>query len=66
MPAAKMPNFQQRSLALVAMRESTAHVVNGLGISEGPLGPWAPIDDVDSGHVEGLSSVEKRELIVLQ
>lgn len=57
MPAAKPPEFRRSALDLVA---------KGLGISEGTRRLWMAQNDMDSGHVAGLTSAEKRELVELR
>ena len=66
MPAAKSPEFRRRALDLVAGGEPVAQVAKNLGISESCLSRWMAQDDVDAGRADGLTSVEKRELIELR
>ncbi|MBM9463564.1 transposase [Aeromicrobium sp. YIM 150415] len=66
MPAAKPPEFRRRALDLVEAGESVARVARNLGISESYLRRWMDQAAVDSGAKEGLTSVEKRELVELR
>src|SRR4051812_46699789 len=66
MPAAKPPEFRRRALDLIAEGEPVAQVARNLGVSESCLRRWRSQDDVDTGRVEGLTSMEKRELVELR
>lgn len=66
MPAPKSPEFRRRALDLVAQGEPVAQVARNLGVSESGLRRWMAQDEIDSGRAEGLTSVEKRELVELR
>ena len=66
MPAPKSPEFRRRALDLVAQGEPVAATARNLGISESCLRRWMAQDDVDAGRADGLTTVEKRELIELR
>lgn len=66
MPVAKPPEFRRRALDLVAGGEPVIQIARNLGISESCLRRWMAQDDVDTGHAEGVTSAEKRELVELR
>lgn len=66
MPAAKSPEFRRRALELVASGEPVIQVARNLGISESCLRRWMAQDSVDTGAADGITSVEKRELVELR
>jgi transposase-like protein len=66
MPAAKSPEFRRRALELVGSGEPVIQVARNLGISESCLRRWMAQDAVDSGHADGITSAEKRELVELR
>lgn len=66
MPSAKPPEFRRRALDLVAQGEPVVQVASNLGVSESCLRRWMGQADVDAGRVEGLTSVEKKELAELR
>ncbi|MBA3523603.1 MAG: transposase [Geodermatophilaceae bacterium] len=67
MPAAKPPEFRRRAVELARSgQHPIAQIARDLGISESCLRRWVSIDDVDAGRVEGLTSLERRELVELR
>lgn len=66
MPVARSPEFHRRCLDLVRGGEPVAVVARNLGVSEAAIRRWLAQDDVDSGRVDGVDSVEKRELVSLR
>jgi len=66
MPAAKPPEFRRRALDLFAQGNPVGQVAKDLGISESFLRRWMERDDVDAGRKEGLTSVERKELVELR
>lgn len=65
-PPAEPPEFRGRDLNLAVIGEPVVYVGKGLGIREGNLRRWMAQDDVDSGRDEGLTSIEKRDLVKLR
>lgn len=67
MPAAKPPEFRRRAVELARSgQHPVAQIARDLGISESCLRRWMSIDDVDAVRAEGLTSVERRELVELR
>ncbi len=66
MPAPKPPEFRPRALDLVAQGNLVAQVAKDLGISESCLRRWMEREDVDAGRKEGLTSIERKELVELR
>ena len=67
MPAPKPPEFRQRAVELVRLREKPVAVIaRDLGISESCLRRWMDRADVEAGHKEGLSKDERAELVRLR
>ena len=42
-----------------------AKIAKDLGISESCLRRWMDVDDVDAGRKEGLTTTERRELVLI-
>lgn len=67
MPAAKPPEFRRRAVELARRREQPiVAIAKDLGISESCLRRWMDQADVDAGSKDGLSSVERAELVGLR
>src|SRR5215210_2245543 len=67
MPRPHPPEFRRRAVELARERaKPIAEIAKGLGISESCLRRWMDIADVDAGRKEGLSSVERAELVELR
>ena len=67
MPAPKDPEFRRRAVELARRREKPiVHIARDLGIAESGLRRWMAQADVDDGHVEGLSTDERKELVELR
>ena len=67
MPRPHPPEFRQRAVELVRLREKpVAQIATDLGISDSCLRNWMAQADVDEGRREGLSSREREELVELR
>jgi transposase len=67
MPRPHPPEFRQRAIELVRLRDKpVAHIARELGISDSCLRNWMRQADVDDGHKPGLSSDERAELVALR
>jgi transposase len=67
MPKAHPPEFRQRAVELVRLREKpVAQIAKELRISESCLRRWMDIADVDDGRKPGLTSDERAELVRLR
>jgi transposase len=67
MPRPHPPEFRRRAVELARERaKPIAVVAKDLGISESCLRRWMDRADVDAGRKEGLSSVERAELVELR
>lgn len=67
MPAPKPSEFRRRAVELARQREKPiAAIAKDLGIAESCLRNWMRRSDVDEGHREGLSGVERKELVELR
>ena len=63
MPKAHPPEFRQRAVELVRLREKpVAQIAKELRISESCLRRWMDRSDVDDGRKPGLTSDERAEL----
>ena len=65
MPAAKLLEFWRRALDLVAQGNPVGQGAKDLGISDSCWRRWMSIDNVGAGRKEGLTSVERNELVEL-
>jgi transposase-like protein len=67
MPRPHPPEFRQRAVELVRLRDKpAAQIARELGISDSCLRNWVRQADVDDGHKPGLSSDERAELVALR
>jgi transposase len=67
MPRPHPPEFRQRAVELVRLRDKpVAQIARELGISDSCLRNWVRQADVDDGHKPGLSSDERAELVALR
>ena len=67
MAAPKDPEFRRRAVELARRREKPiVQIARDLGIAESGLRRWMRQADVDDGHVEGLSTDERKELVELR
>ena len=67
MPRPHPPEFRQRAVELVRLRDKpVAQIARELGISDSCLRNWVKQADVDDGHKPGLSSDERAELVALR
>jgi putative transposase len=67
MPRPHPPEFRQRAIELVRLRDKpVAQIARDLGISDSCLRNWVRQADVDDGHKPGLSSDERAELVGLR
>lgn len=67
MPRPHPPEFRQRAVELVRLREKpVAQIATDLGISDSCLRNWMAQADIDEGRREGLSSREREELVELR
>lgn len=66
MPAAKPSEFRRRAVELArAGDQPVARIASDLGISESCLRRWMAVEDGGAGRTEGLTSVERKELVEL-
>jgi transposase len=67
MPAPHPPEFRQRAVELARLKERpVAQVAKGLGISESCLRNWIAQADADDGKRDGLTSDERKQLVLLR
>ena len=67
MPRAHPPEFRQRAVELVRLREKpVAQIAKELRISESCLRRWMDRSDVDDGRKPGLTTDERAELVKLR
>jgi transposase-like protein len=67
MPRPHPPEFRQRAVELARLHEKPLVKIAGdLGISESCLRNWVQRADVEEGRREGLTSVERQELVELR
>jgi transposase len=67
MPRPHPPEFRQRAVELVRLREKPVAVIaKDLGISDSCLRGWMARADVDEGRRDGVSSRDREELIELR
>lgn len=67
MPRPHPPEFRQRAVELVRLRDRpVAQIAKELGISDSCLRGWVRQADVDAGARSGLSSDERAELVALR
>ena len=67
MPRAHPPEFRQRAVELVRLREKpVAQIAKELRISESCLRRWMDRCDVDDGRKPGLTTDERAELVKLR
>ncbi len=61
------PEFRRRAVELAQLREKpTAHLAADLGIADATLHGWLQQADIDAVRSEGLTSVERAELVCLR
>ena len=67
MPRPHPPEFRQRAVELVRLREKpTAQIAKELGISDSCLRGWVHQADIEAGCRSGLSNDERDELVALR
>jgi transposase len=67
MPRPHPPEFHQRAVELVRLREKPiSQIANELGISDSCLRNWVKQADIDDGMRGGVSTDEHAELIQLR
>lgn len=67
MPRPHPPEFRQRAVELVRLREKpTSQIAADLGISDSCLRNWVRQADIDDGRRNGLSSDDRDELAELR
>jgi transposase-like protein len=67
MPRAHPPEFRRRAVELARLRDKpVAQIAEDLGISDSCLRNWMIRADIDEGRREGLSTVERDELVALR
>ena len=67
MPRPHPPEFRQRAVELVRLRDRpVAQVAKELGISDSCLRGWVKQADVDDGRKPGVTSDERAELVALR
>jgi transposase-like protein len=67
MPRPHPPEFRQRAVELVRLREKpTAQIAKELGISDSCLRGWVHQADIEDGRRPGLSNDERDELVALR
>ena len=60
------PQFRREAVELLRSGVAIKQVAADLGVSEQTLRNWRRQEDVDAGHVEGLTSAEREELRALR
>lgn len=67
MPRPHPPEFRQRAVELVRLRDRpVAQIAKELGISDSCLRGWVRQADVEDGRKPGLTSDERAELVALR
>jgi transposase len=67
MPAAKPPEFRRRAVELARERDKPIkEIAADLGIAESCLRRWIKQADIDDGHVPGISTDDRDELVRLR
>jgi transposase-like protein len=67
MPRAYPEEFRRRAVELARLRERpVSQIASELGIAQSALHRWLRQADIDEGHLEGLTTDERTELVRLR
>jgi transposase-like protein len=67
MPRPHPPEFRQRAVELARLGDKpVAQIATDLGISDSCLRNWLRQADIDEGRRDGLTTVERDELVALR
>ena len=67
MPRPHRPEFRQRAIELARLGDKpVAQIAMDLGISDSCLRNWLRQADIDEGRRDGLTTMEREELVALR